>query len=329
MKKKMVTIMLAIVMVAGLFAGRTVAADKPILKIGYSNWAGWVAWEIGVQKGWFKEAGVDARFFWFKYAASLRAFSTNKLDAVCITNIDLLVVAASGKSGKAIMINDYSNGSDMIVAKAGIKSVKDLKGRIVALEVGLLEQLLLRKALEKNGMSESDIHILDIPTDKLPLALKVKRADAIVAWQPYSREAIKGSTGAKAIFSSADVPGLIYDLLFVADESLKAYPAAWKKVVQVWFRIVDFIRNPKNRGEVLKIMGKRVGVPPTDYEPMLEGAFLLDLEGNKKVYKEGDDLDSIYGSTMVADRFNVAVKNYRSAQDIKRFIYPRLIMSMK
>lgn len=35
-------------------------ASKPSspLKIAYSDWPGWVAWEIAIQKGWFKEEGV-------------------------------------------------------------------------------------------------------------------------------------------------------------------------------------------------------------------------------------------------------------------------------
>jgi NitT/TauT family transport system substrate-binding protein len=324
MKKKITAIMLATVLVSCLIIGTVGAADKPILKIGYSDWPGWVAWEIGVQKGWFKEAGVDARFFWYDYVGSIDAFAEGKMDAVCITNIDALVTGASGRHGKAIVINDYSNGSDMLVARAGIESVKDLKGKTVALEVGLLEQLLLRKALEKNGLTEADVTVVNLPTDKLPLALKVKKADAVVAWQPSSGEALNASPGAKAIFTSADVPGLIYDTLFVADESLKAHPEEWKKVAQVWFRIVDFIKDSANKAEVLKIMGKRVGVSPGEYEPMLKGAFLLDLEGNRKAFAKAEGLDSIYGSTKIADLFNVDTNNYKSQQDVDSYLDPKI-----
>src|SRR5262245_61362633 len=31
----------------------------PALTIAYSDWPGWVAWDIAMQKGWFKEEGVD------------------------------------------------------------------------------------------------------------------------------------------------------------------------------------------------------------------------------------------------------------------------------
>ena len=31
------------------------------LKVGYSDWPGWVAWQVAIDKGWFKQAGVDGR----------------------------------------------------------------------------------------------------------------------------------------------------------------------------------------------------------------------------------------------------------------------------
>lgn len=326
MKKKFTAVILTGSLFFLFVIGSVGAADKPILKIGYSDWPGWVAWEIGIQKGWFKEAGVDARFFWYDYVTSMNDFAGKKLDAVCMTNIDALVTGASGRHGKAVVINDYSNGSDMVVARAGIENVKALKGKTIALEVGLLEQLLLRKALEKNGMTEADVTVLNLPTDKLPLALKAKKADAIVAWQPSSGNALNSSPGSKAVFTSADVPGLIYDVLFVSDESLEAHAGEWEKIVRVWFRIADFIKDSENRGEVLKIMSERVGVSPAEYEPMLEGAFLLGSEGNKKAFKVGEGLDSIYGSTKIADQFNVDIKNYTSPQDVNTYIYPDFTM---
>ena len=325
MKKKIVAVMLMAFTVC-LMAGGAGAADKPILKIGYSDWPGWVAWEIGIKKGWFKEAGVDARFFWYDYVSSLDEFVAGKLEAVCMTNIDALVVGASDRHSKAVVLNDYSNGSDMIVAQPGVDDIMGLKGKKIALEVGLLEQLLLRTALEKNGLTEADVTVVNFPTDKLPLALKVKKVDAIVAWQPSSGEALKAVAGAKAIFTSADVPGLIYDALFVADESLKSHPEEWAKISQVWFRIVDFIKDPDNKADVLAIMGKRVGVPPLEYEPMLNGAFLLDRAGNQKAFQEGQGIDSIYGSTSVADRFNLDLNNYAAQQDVGSYIHPDFVV---
>src|SRR4051812_17265749 len=43
----------------------------PALKVAYSDWPGWIAWDIGIQKGWFKQAGVAVDFSWFEYLPSM------------------------------------------------------------------------------------------------------------------------------------------------------------------------------------------------------------------------------------------------------------------
>ena len=45
------------------------------LKIAYSDWPGWIAWDVAVQKGWFKEAGVNVELVWFDYVPSMDAFT--------------------------------------------------------------------------------------------------------------------------------------------------------------------------------------------------------------------------------------------------------------
>lgn len=135
------------------------------LKVGYSDWPGWVAWQVAIDKGWFKEAGVDVQFEWFDYSASMDAFSAGKIDAVTVTNGDALVMASGGAKNVMIMLTDYSNGNDMIVGKPGIKSLKDLKGKKVGLEVGFVEHLLLLNGLEKSGMKESDVTLVNTKTN--------------------------------------------------------------------------------------------------------------------------------------------------------------------
>jgi len=94
-------------------ASNRAAAAEP-LTIGYSDWPGWVAWEIAIQKGWFEEAGVAVEFKWFDYVASMDAYAAGRLDAVTMTNGDALVTGTARPS-VAIIINDFSNGNDMLV----------------------------------------------------------------------------------------------------------------------------------------------------------------------------------------------------------------------
>ncbi|HVT07446.1 MAG TPA: hypothetical protein VHO67_08305, partial [Polyangia bacterium] len=35
---------------------------KPPLRIAFSDWPGWTAFEVGIEKGWFKDAGLDVKF---------------------------------------------------------------------------------------------------------------------------------------------------------------------------------------------------------------------------------------------------------------------------
>ena len=110
----------ALTLAATVFSLAAQAAEP--LKIGYSDWPGWVAWQVAIEKNWFKEAGVDVTFEWFDYVASMDAFAAGKLDAVAMTNGDTLVTGASCAQGVMIIVNDYSFGNDMIVARLGITS---------------------------------------------------------------------------------------------------------------------------------------------------------------------------------------------------------------
>src|SRR3984957_8451313 len=72
------------------------APAKAPLRVAYSDWPGWTAFEVGIQKGWFKDAGIDVEFSWADYGATLDNFSAGKADAVMVTNGDALVTGDAG-----------------------------------------------------------------------------------------------------------------------------------------------------------------------------------------------------------------------------------------
>ena len=308
---------LAFPFVAALAVSAQAAAP---LKIGYSDWPGWVAWQVAIDKGWFKEAGVPVSFEWFDYSASMDAFSAGKIDAVTMTNGDALVTGAAGGKSVMVMLTDYSNGNDMIVGKPGIKSLKDLKGKKVSVEVGLVEHLLLLNGLKKAGLKESDVKLVNAKTNEMPQMLASGDVAAVGAWQPISGQAMKGVPGAKPIYTSADEPGLIYDVLAVNPASAKQRKADWVKVVKVWDKVVKYINDPKTQPDAVKIMAARVGVTPEAYLPLLKGTKLLSLDEAKKIYVKGDGFKTLYGSSKVADQFNVANGVYKAAQDVDSYL---------
>lgn len=312
----------ALAILAG-WAVASPAAAEP-LHIGYSDWPGWVAWQVAIDKGWVKDAGVDAKFEWFDYSASMDAFSAGKLDADMVTNGDALVMGGNGSKSVMIMLTDYSNGNDMIVGKPGTKSLADLKGQKVGIEVGLVEHLLLVNGLQKMGIPEDSVSLVNVKTNETPQVLSSGSVAAIGAWQPVAGEAMKGAPGAHPLYTSAQQPGLIYDVIAVKPESYAAHKEDWRKLVGVWDKVVKYIGDPKTRPDALKIMAARTGVTPEAYGKFLNGTKLLTLAEAKAIFVDKDGFGSLYGSSRNADRFNVKFKVYKDPQDVKTYIDPSL-----
>jgi len=305
----------------------TAGTDKKgsTLKIGYSDWPGWLVWEIAKQKGFFKEAGVNADLVWFEdYGASIDAYTAGKLDAILIACGDSL----KEKPSTIIVLTDYSDGNDMIIGKPGVESIKDLKGKTIGLEQDLVEHLLLMAALEKNDLKEEDVAVKKVKTEETTQTLKSGQVDAIGAWYPISGRTLKEVPGSKPLFTSAEAPGLIYDALQVDRESLASRRAEWKKLVGVWFKCLDFLNDPKTHDEAVAIMAKRIDTKPEDLAKNLKGTHLLDREGNRKALEKRDSLDSIHGSLKNADKFYLARKVYKDGKVIDKFVDPSLVQEI-
>ncbi|ENX30380.1 MULTISPECIES: ABC transporter substrate-binding protein [Acinetobacter] len=300
---------------------------KPIT-IGYSDWPGWVAWQVAIEKGFFQEAGINVEFKWFDYSASMSAFSANQLDAVSVSNGDNLVIASGGTKGIMIMATDYSAGNDVIIAKNGINSIQELKGKQIAVEKGLVDHHLLNTALSDAGIAHTDVNLVNAVTNELPQVFSSPDVAAIAVWQPVANQALKAVAGSKIIYSSQDKPGLIYDTLTVNMTHLSAHKEEWKKIIQVWDKTVKYINDPATRPDALAIMAKRVGLEADQYAQFIEGTHLLDLAANKKVFEKSNNFDSLYGSSYHVNEFNFKNGVYTQKVDVDGVIYPELVQSL-
>ena len=291
------------------------------LKIAFSDWPGWTALEIAAQKGFFKEAGVEVELLWFEYGPSMEAFTAGKCDAVTVTNGDALVTGAGGARNVMILLTDFSNGNDMIVARPGIDSIEQLAGKKVGIEIGFVEHLLLLNGLKKAGLSEKDVELVPTPTNQTPQVLASGQVDAIGAWQPNSGEALRAVPGSKAIYTSANEPGLIYDAIVVTPQSLATRRADWVKVVAVWEKVVAYLRDPATREDGIKIMAARAGVEPAIYGRFMAGTQFLSLTESMRIFvSKAEGFGSLAGSTAIADEFNVANEVYKESQDVASYI---------
>ncbi|MEI9899337.1 MAG: ABC transporter substrate-binding protein [Hyphomicrobium sp.] len=223
-----------------------------------------------------------------------------------------------------IMVTDYSNGNDMIVAKPGIKSIADLKGKKVGLELGLVENLLIANGLKKAGLSDKDVELVNVKTNETPQVLGSPDITAIGAWEPIAGAAMQAAPGSTPIYTSADEPGLIYDIVAVTPASLASRKADWEKVLKVWDRVVAYVNDPKTQPDALKIMAARVAVEPAAYKKFVDGTKLLTVAEGAKIFEKGDGFGSLYGSSKNADAFNVAAGVYKEPQDIGSYIDPSI-----
>jgi NitT/TauT family transport system substrate-binding protein len=74
-------------------------------------------------------------------------------------------------------------------------------------------------------------------------------------------------------------------------------------------------------------MAQRVGVSPAQYKQLLSGTHLISVAEAKKVLVKAEGLGSLYGSTQVADDFNLHNAVYKQPQKVDGYIEPSLTLA--
>lgn len=249
------------------------------VKVGVSDWPGWVAWYVAEQKGFFKKHGADVKLVWFaNYTDSIAALSAGQLDANSQTWSDTMGPLAKGLPLKTILVNDNSAGNDALLVGPKIKSFADLKGKTVALEEFSVSHFVLATALARNGMKPSDVKVTNLSAGDAAAAFIAGRVDAAVVWNPWIDNIVKSGKG-RPLFTSKDMPGLIPDLLVAQEKSIAAKRKDFVGMAKAWFETEKFIR--EKPAEATEIMAKVVSMKPADYQVFLPGTKFFDAAANK------------------------------------------------
>ncbi len=301
------------------------SAAAPIT-IGYSDWPGWVAWDIAEQQGFFKKRGANVKLTWFPvYTDSLNAFAAGQVDANCQTWGDSMGPLAQGLPLKAIIVNDNSYGNDAMIAQPGINSVKDLKGKRVATELGTVDHFLMLKALEASGLTEKDVQFTNIKVQDCPAAMLSKQVDAAVVWQPSLDKILKDVKGTKAIFTSKNLPGAIPDLLVVKSDIAQKRPADLQKIVDAWYDAIDWWK--KNPDAAVKILAKRTDTPVGDYKSFVGGTKIFSAPQSLAAMQKSSALTSLYTSGKSNAEFLVKADQVKSVPDYASAIEPKFVQA--
>src|SRR5262245_46290330 len=176
---------------AGHEDGKVLLFSQPIAK----SDALWMA----LKKGFFKEEGLDVTVKWF--SAGTTAMQTFQ----------------SGKDGKR-GFGDFNTGGELPavnfwqnmdeqyallaiierdtegyvgIAKAEIKTGKDLKGKTIATRVGSTGSWFVSEYLKAQGLADKDVTIKNMDPHIMPSALDRGDIDAFFVWEPYGAQALK------------------------------------------------------------------------------------------------------------------------------------------
>jgi NitT/TauT family transport system substrate-binding protein len=247
--------------------------------IGWSIYAGWMPWpyaqQAGIVKKWADKYGIKINIVQVNdYVESVNQYTAGKFDGVTVANMDALTIpAAGGKDTSAIIVGDYSNGNDGILLK-GADSLAAIKGRQVYLVELSVSHYLLARGLQSVGMKPTDVKTVNTADADIVGAFGSKDVTAAVAWNPQL-SVMKGGAGVKEVFSSANIPGEILDLLVVDTATLKANPNLGKALTGIWYETVALMQRQDAQGKAARAaMAKLAGSTPEMFDSQLATTYL-------------------------------------------------------
>lgn len=262
----------ALLLVVGI-VGSLFAEDARPYRVGYNNWIGFIAFFVADEAGYFKDAGLDVETKIFNAPGEgLVPLLAGDLDAH-LTTLDAVILKSGEAPGKLAIVGliDTSNGADALVGSKGVASIKDLKGKKVAVTVGECNEVLLVKALQSAGMSSEDVEIVNMDPDAAGAALKAGNVDAAVTWEPWITQLI-GEDDANVLYSTKDVPNILLDVVAVPTGSGKT--AETRAFLEALDKATQLVKaDPKKAAEMVSA---KVEVPADEIVDMLGKVTLYD-----------------------------------------------------
>ena len=242
------------------------AQTTPKLRVGYWPIAAGLPFYAAVEKGYFKEAGLEVEAIKFAGAQQImEAMLAGRCDASAngtgSANLAIGEIAAPGSF--KIFASNPSNAKNvldefLVPAASTARSIAELKGKRVASGPGIQNVTLAKTVLERAGASGATV--IELPIGQHVAALAAGQVDAAYTLEPTGTIGrLNGSTRvletgviSKYILGDASAPW------FGGSASLKAefvtqYPAQAKKFVAAYAKGIALVRsNPTEARQYLK-----------------------------------------------------------------------------
>jgi len=312
------TLIIAVVLLSAC-SGTQSAAVKTPLRVSWSLWPGYYPMAIAAEKGFFEKHGVQVEpVFYSVYGNQAPDLSAGMIDGAMMILSDTLFDSLS-KEIKIVMALDNSAGADQVVASSSIAKASDLRGKRIGVQSSTVSGvLLIRQMLNANGVSPADVTFVPISPEKVPASIP-SLIDAGYTYEPFTSQS--RAKGDKVIFSSADTPGLIVDVLALRKDVVQNRPEDVKAFIAAWFEAVQYWKD--NPAEGNAIIARAAGLKPE--EVSAEGVNLFDLNANLKTFTPGADNTSVYFAAQQELQFIVSTGDITVPVNINDLLDPSFL----
>nr|WP_279615839.1 aliphatic sulfonate ABC transporter substrate-binding protein [Pseudomonas flavescens] len=259
---------LAVAALALLGLAQAAHADPQTLRIGYQK--GSVSLVLAKEHGLLEQRFADTKVQWIEFPAGpqmLEALNIGSLDIGATGDIPPLFAQAAGADLLYIAAEPPKPRAEAIlVAKdSPIHSVKQLKGRKVALQKGSSAHNLLLRALRREGLSFADIQPTYLAPADARAAFERGSVDAWAIWDPfYSAIELQGK--ARLLANGEDL-GLLGPFFLAARPYAQANPAFIAKLLDELGRAEALTRDDKVAS--IRLLSRFMGLP----EAVIERTF--------------------------------------------------------
>lgn len=260
-----------------LASTQTFAKDD--FKVCWSIYAGWMPWsyaqESGIIDKWADKYGINIDVVQVNdYVESINQYTAGQFDACTMAQMDALTIPAVGGVDSTVVIaGDYSNGNDAIIL-SGQDQLSDIKGHRVNLVEYSVSHYLLARALDRVGLSERDVEVINTSDADLVSVFSSGDVKAAVTWNPLVSE-ILALPETHDVFNSSMIPGEIIDALVVNTETLNENPRLAKALTGAWYEVMSEMRgNNDHAKKVRTIMAESAATDLTSYDAQLAKTYM-------------------------------------------------------
>ncbi len=251
------------------------AQERTEFRVAWSIYVGWMPWgyleDSGIMDRWGERYGIDVEIVQINdYVESINLYTAGEFDGVSATNMDTLSIpSGSGIDTTALIVGDFSNGNDAVILK-GEGGLADLAGMPVNLVELSVSHYLLARALDSVGLAERDLDgVINTSDADMIAAFQTEEVEAVVTWNPLV-STIAESPEANILFTSADIPGEIIDMMVVNTETLETNPDFGRALVGAWYELMTIMSSDTEEGVTARTaMAEASGTDLAGYEAQL------------------------------------------------------------